>query len=129
MECVECMGVASRCGEQEVGVAIGSGWHLWVWLVGVVVRRYIDILILLTPTPLVSVLFATASLLFIHLKKKVFRSYSSILNYILKYVLNNFLTQYNRRLRASRGSHMKAAHNVLYTKKRTLHILRWTSAV
>ena len=27
-EWVECMGVAS-----------GSGWNLWVWLVGVVVRR------------------------------------------------------------------------------------------
>ena len=52
-----------------MGVAIGSGWHLWVWLVGVVVRRYIDILILLTPTPLVSVLFATASLLFVHFFK------------------------------------------------------------
>ena len=34
------MGVASWCGEQEVGVASGSGWNLWVWLVGVVVRRY-----------------------------------------------------------------------------------------
>ena len=29
----------------------------WVWLVDVVVRRYIDFLILLIPTPLVSVLF------------------------------------------------------------------------
>ena len=47
------MGVASGCGEQEVGVASGSGWYLWVWLVGVVVRRYIDFLILLIPTPLV----------------------------------------------------------------------------
>ena len=27
------MGVASGCGEQEVGVASGSGWNLWVWLV------------------------------------------------------------------------------------------------
>ena len=45
-EWVECMGVAS-----------GSGWNLWVWLLGVVVRRYIDLLILLIPTPLVSVLF------------------------------------------------------------------------
>ena len=45
-EWVECMGVAS-----------GSGWNLWVWLLGVVVRRYIDFLILLIPTPLVSVLF------------------------------------------------------------------------
>ena len=35
-EWVECMGVVS-----------GSGWNLWVWLLGVVVRRYIDFLILL----------------------------------------------------------------------------------
>ena len=27
-EWVECMGVASGCGEQEVGVASGSGWNL-----------------------------------------------------------------------------------------------------
>ena len=46
-EWVECMGVASGCGEQEVGVASGSGWNLWVWLLGVVLRRYIDFLILL----------------------------------------------------------------------------------
>ena len=45
------------CGEQEVGVASGSGWNLWVWLLGVVVKRYIDFLILLISTPLVSVLF------------------------------------------------------------------------
>ena len=24
-----------------MGVASGSGWNLWVWLLGVVVRRYI----------------------------------------------------------------------------------------
>ena len=51
------MGVASGCVEQEVGVASGSVWNLWVWLLGVVVRRYIDFLILLIPNPLVSVLF------------------------------------------------------------------------
>ena len=45
------MGVASGCSEQEVGVASGKGWNLWVWLLGVVVRRYIDFLILLIPTP------------------------------------------------------------------------------
>ena len=60
------MGVASVCGEQEVGVASGSGWNLWVWLLGVVARRYIDFLILLIPTLLVSVIFYTASLLFVH---------------------------------------------------------------
>ena len=59
-EWVECMGVASGCGEQEVGVASGSGWNLWMWLLGVVLRRYIDFLILLIPTPLVSVLFCSS---------------------------------------------------------------------
>ena len=70
------MGVASGCGEQEVGVASGSGWNLWVWLLGVVLRRYIDFLILLIPTPLVSVLFAAASLLFCSFKKNVFHIYA-----------------------------------------------------
>ena len=32
VEWVECMGVASGCGEQEAGVASGRGWNLWVWL-------------------------------------------------------------------------------------------------
>ena len=56
------MGVASGCGEQKVGVTSGSGWNLWVWLLGVVVRRYIyiDFLILLIPTPLVSVLYCSS---------------------------------------------------------------------
>ena len=71
-EWVECMGVASGCGEQEVGVASGSGWNLWVWLLGVVVRRYIDFLILLTPTPLVSVLFCSNIPTFGSLKKNYF---------------------------------------------------------
>ena len=41
---------------------------------GVVVRRYIDFRILLIPTPLVSVLFAAASLLFVN----IFRSLSDL---------------------------------------------------
>ena len=81
------MGVASGCGEQEVGVASGSGWNLWVWLLGVVVRRYIDFLILLIPTPLVSVLFFTAaSLLFVHFL--MFFVLVPILFVITFYVLN-----------------------------------------
>ena len=65
------MGVASGCGEQEVGVASGSGWNLWVWLLGVVLRRYLDFLILLIPpTPLVSVLFLQQHpYFFVHFKK------------------------------------------------------------
>ena len=43
-----------------MGVASGSGWNLWVWIVGAVVRRYIDFLILLIPTPPVSVLFCSS---------------------------------------------------------------------
>ena len=71
------MGVANGCSEQEVGVdsvASGSGWNLWVWLLGVVVRRYIDFLILLIPTPLVSVLFYSSIPTFCSFKKNVFRS-------------------------------------------------------
>ena len=39
---------------------------------GVVVRRYIDYLILLIPTPLVCSFFAAASLLFVHFFKMFF---------------------------------------------------------
>ena len=53
------MGVASGYGEQEAGVASWSRWNLWVWLVGVVVRKYINFIILLIPTPLVPVLFCS----------------------------------------------------------------------
>ena len=67
------MGVASGCGEQEVGVASGSGWNLWgwnlwVWLLGVVVRRYIDFLILLICS------FLQQHPYFLFIFKNVFRS-------------------------------------------------------
>ena len=39
---------------------------------GVVVRRYIDFLILLIPTPCIYLFFFAASLLFVHLKKCFF---------------------------------------------------------
>ena len=77
------------CGEQEVGVASGSGWNLWVWLLGVVVRRYIDFLILLIPTPLVSVLFAAASLLFFHFVLIFFPSLYTVSYTHLSYRLLN----------------------------------------
>ena len=50
----------------------------WVWVesMGVVVRRYIDFLILLFPTPLVSALFAAASLLLF-----IFKCFSFLLVY------------------------------------------------
>ena len=38
----------------------GCGWNLCDWLVGVVVRRYIDFLILLIPTLLVFALFCSS---------------------------------------------------------------------
>ena len=51
-------------------MANGSGWNLWVWLAGGgcgwnLWVWYIDFLILLIPTLLVSVLFAAASLLLV----------------------------------------------------------------
>ena len=66
------MGVAIGCGEQEVGVASGSGWNLWAWLVGVIVRSYIDFIILLIPTTLVSVLFCSSIPTFCSFKKMFF---------------------------------------------------------
>ena len=64
------MGVASGCGEQEVGVASGSGWNLWVWLLGVVVRRYIYRFPHTTyPYSSCICFFAAASLLFVHFVK------------------------------------------------------------
>ena len=61
---MECIGVASGCGEQEVGVASGSGWN-------------IDFIILLIPTPLISVLFCSSipTFLFIFLMFFVLRVY------------------------------------------------------
>ena len=92
-EWVECMGMASGCGEQEVGVASGSGWNLWVWLLGVVVRRYIDFLILLIPTPLVSFLFYSSIPTFCSFFKMFFVLVPVLLK-ITFYVLNNFFAQY-----------------------------------
>ena len=49
-----------------------SGWNLWAWLVGVIVLRYIDFLILLIPTSLVSVLFCSSIPTFCSFKKMFF---------------------------------------------------------
>ena len=65
--CGQCV-----CGEQEVGVASGSGRNIWVWLVGVAVRRYIDFLILLIPIALVFVLFLKQHPYYLFIFKNVF---------------------------------------------------------
>ena len=67
----------------------GSGWNLWVWLLGVVVMRYIDFLILLIPTPLVSVLFCSSIPTFCSFLKMFF-ILVPVLFVIKFYVLNNF---------------------------------------
>ena len=68
------MGVASGSGWNiRVWLAGGGcGWNLWVWQVDVVVRRYIDFLILLIPTPFVSVLFSSSIPTFCSFKKMFF---------------------------------------------------------
>ena len=99
-----------------MGVASGSGWNLWVWLVGVVVRRYIDFIILLITTPL----FFLQQHPYFFIFYFFYFVLVPVLFVIKFYVLYNFSTQYKHtygQLRASHGSHMKAAHNVLYMKK------------
>ena len=59
----------------------GYGWNLWVWLVGVVVRRCIDFLILLIPTPRVSVRFCISIPAFCSLKNFFVHSCSSNMAY------------------------------------------------
>ena len=76
---------------------------------GVVVRRYIDFLILLIPTLLVSVLFCSSILLFVHFFKMFF-VLVPVLFVIKCYVQKKKFAQYKHtygRLRASHGSHMK----------------------
>ena len=54
-----------------------------MWIVGVVVRRYIDFLILIIPTPLVSALFCSSIVTFCSFLKY-------ILLYIYIYILHDF---------------------------------------
>ena len=86
-----------------------------MWLLGVVVRRYIDFLILLIPTPLVSVLFCSSIPTFVNSLKCFFFLFQYFF-VITFYVLNKFFAQYKPtygQLQASHGRHMKAAHTVL----------------
>ena len=103
-EWVECMGVAS-----------GSGWNLWMCLVGVVVRRYYIYISSSYLSLLCSFFQQHPYFLFI---KKCFFVLVPVLFVIIFYELNNFYTQY-KHTQASHHSHMKAAHNVLYKKKHT----------
>ena len=102
---------------------------------GVVVWRYIDFLILLIPTPLVSVLFCSNIPTFCSIFLNVFRSCFWYVFVIKLYVLNIFYTQY-KHIRATTGVPRRpyeGLHIMFYTRrstqKLTLHILRWTSAV
>ena len=87
--------MASGCGwnQWEWLAGGGCGWNLWVWLVGVVVRRYIDFLILLIPTPLVyiyiSALFLQQQPYFLHLKNAFFKSCSGLFCNLCNNVLCN----------------------------------------
>ena len=53
-------------------MASESEWNLRVWVVGVVVRRNIDNLIFLIPSPPASVFFAATSFSFVKKKEEIF---------------------------------------------------------
>ena len=65
-----------NCGERVecMGVASGSGWNLWVWLLGVVVMKYIyiDFLILVIPNLLYLFFFYSSIPTFCSFNKNVF---------------------------------------------------------
>ena len=84
------MGVVSRRWVWLVGVGGIYGCGYWVWLLGVVVKRYIDFLILLIPTPLVSVLFSSSIPIFC----SFFKCFSFLFQYFfgIKLCINFFRT-------------------------------------
>ena len=119
-------------------MGVASGWNVWVWLVGVVSRRWKWVESMGVATgcgckevyrfPHTTYPYSSCNcsflqqqpLLFVHFLK----CFSFLFQYffvITFYVLNNFSRSINtyRQLRASHGSHMKAAHTVLYMKKHT----------
>ena len=103
-----------------------------MWLVGVVVRRYIDFLILLIPTPLVSVLFCSSSPTFF----KFFLMCFVLLHVLFVIYVRIFSRNINTNTATSTGvprQPYEGLHIMFYTRrnthKRTLHILRRSSAV
>ena len=70
------MGVASGCGEQEAGVASGSGWNLWCVATGCGCKEVYRFPHTTYPYSSCISSFFAAALLFVH-KKNVFRSCSS----------------------------------------------------
>ena len=87
--------------------SLESGWNVWVWLVGVVVRRYIDFLILLIPTPLVSALFCSSIPTFCCCSfKKMFFVLITVLFVIYVIIFSRSINTYVR-LWASHVSHRK----------------------
>ena len=60
------MGIVSRRWMWVESMGVVSRRWMCVESMGVVVRRYIDCLILLIPTPLVSVLFCSSIPIFVH---------------------------------------------------------------
>ena len=71
---------------------MASGWNLWVWLVGVVVRRYIDILTIMINFPystcISSIFLQQHPYFFVHFKNvfSVFIYYSETYIYPEKYI-------------------------------------------
>ena len=56
---------------------MASGWNLWVWLVGVVVRRYIDILTIIINFPYstcISSFFGSSIFTYLFIFKMFFRA-------------------------------------------------------
>ena len=114
------MGVTSGCAEQEEGVASGSGWKTMGVATGCGCKEVYRFPHTTYPYSSCICSFLQHNPYFFSFKK----CFSFLFQYffVIKfYVLNNFFAQYKHtygQLRASHGSHMKAAHNVLYIYKK-----------
>ena len=76
---------------------------------GVVVRRYLDYLILLIPTPLVIIIYCSSIPTFCSFLKMFFVLVPVLFKIILifMYILNNFFAQYGHTYKGLRASHAR----------------------
>ena len=97
-----------------------------MWLLGGVVRRYIDFLILLIPTPLVSVIFYRSIPTFCSFFKMFFVLVPVLfkLHFMYEIIFSRSINTHTGNYGASHGIHMKAANTVLYMNK---HIQTYAS--
>ena len=85
-------------------MASGSGWNVWVWLAGSVASRcgYIDFLMLLISTPVVSVFFCSSITTFCSFKNMFFIHLRICFSFLFQYI---FVIYFLRSINKHKGDY------------------------